>query len=94
MSFAGPLHDQVEIAWRLLPEAWEHGYATEAARACLGLAAKHGIESVVAFTTLHNLRSQRVMERLGMEPIGAFDHPELPAAHSLSRHVLYRITLG
>jgi ribosomal-protein-alanine N-acetyltransferase len=32
------------------------------------------------------------MERIGMirNPIDDFDHPDLPAGHTLRRHVLYR----
>jgi hypothetical protein len=31
-----------------------------------------------------------VMERLGMDFDGEFDHPVLPEGHWLRRHVLYR----
>jgi ribosomal-protein-alanine N-acetyltransferase len=41
-----------------------------------------------------NLRSRRVMERLGMthDPRDDFDHPRIPPGDRLNRHVLYRIT--
>lgn len=82
-----------EIGWRLAYEAWGRGYATEAAR----LALAHGFDviglaEIVSFTTLRNLRSRRVMVRIGMrhDPVGDFDHPRLPgSAHQ--RHVLYRL---
>lgn len=51
------------------------------------------IEVVYAFTAVVNTPFQRVMQRLGMERIGEFDHPALPAGDWLQRHVLYRIAL-
>lgn len=91
VKFSGTLEGAVEIAWRLRYEAWGQGYATEAARACLAHAARLGIPEIVAFTYTGNLRSQRVMQKIGMERDGEFDHPALPAGHPLLRHVLYRI---
>ena len=44
-----------------------------------------------SFTALSNLRSQRVMQRLGMTRLQEFDHPALPTGHPLRRHVLYMI---
>lgn len=82
-----------EIGWRLLSEAWGQGYATEAATAALAYACEQGIETVYSFTAVVNTPSQRVMQRLGMERIGEFDHPALPAGDWLQRHVLYRIDL-
>lgn len=48
---------------------------------------------VVAFTVPQNLRSRRVMEKLGMTRSATedFDHPSVPERHPLRRHVLYRI---
>ena len=45
-------------------------------------------------TTVANLRSQRVMQKLGMtrDPADDFDHPVLPEGHHQRPHVLYRIT--
>lgn len=91
VKFSGELEGAVEIAWRLRHDAWGHGYATEAARTCLAHAARLGIPEIVAFTTVANLRSQRVMQKIGMKRAGEFDHPALPADHPLLRHVLYRI---
>ena len=52
-----------------------------------------GLESIVSFTALQNLRSQAVMQRLGMlRDVHDFDHPALPESHPLSRHCLYRMT--
>lgn len=85
----------VEIGWRLAPECWGHGYATEAAREALRFGFEDaGLDEIVAFTVPANTRSQRVMERIGMshDPADDFDHPSLPAGHPLQRHLLYRIS--
>jgi RimJ/RimL family protein N-acetyltransferase len=75
-------------------ECWGRGYATEAARAALGFAFNRlGWNEVVAMTAVPNLRSRRVMERLGMtrDAGGDFGHPRIEEGHPLRRHVLYRI---
>lgn len=93
-AFVAPFTPCVEIGWRLAHEHWGRGYATEGARAALafGFAALK-LEQIVSFTVPANVRSRRVMERLGMtrDPADDFDHPGLPAGHRLRRHVLYRI---
>jgi RimJ/RimL family protein N-acetyltransferase len=89
-----PFAPAVEIGWRLARPYWGRGFATEAA----SLAAGHAFEtlrmsSLVSFTARRNLRSRRVMERLGMHRAHGedFPHPALPAEHELSEHVLYRL---
>jgi len=84
----------VEIGWRLAFESWGQGLATEGARAVVDYAFNElGLSGLVSFTVPANLRSRRVMERLGMthDPRDDFDHPRLPEGHPLRRHVLYRI---
>ncbi len=83
----------VEIGWRLAFEYWGRGLATEGARASL----RYGFEQlqlpeIVALTVPANVRSRRVMEKLGMtrDPADDFDHPRLPPGHPLRAHVLYR----
>lgn len=88
-----PFAPAIEIGCRLARSAWGHGYATEAARAALGVAFDDlGLDEVVSMTATTNDRSMRVMERLGMtRDVGAdFDHPRVPEA-PLRRHVLYRL---
>jgi 3-dehydroquinate dehydratase / shikimate dehydrogenase len=83
-----------EIGWRFAYEHWGHGYATEGARAALEFAFERlHWDEVVAFTSASNLRSQRVMERLGMtyDPGDDFDNPRVEIGDPLRRHVLYRI---
>ena len=93
-GFAAPFTPCVEIGWRLAREHWGQGYAIEGARAALafGFTALK-LDEIVSFTVPANLRSRRVMERLGMTRAEAddFDHPGLPVEHPLRRHVLYRI---
>lgn len=83
----------VQIVWRLLPDFWGRGLATEAARASLdfGFTALK-LTEVLAWTTRDHFASRSVMAKLGMrhDPAGDFDHPALPATHPLRRHVLYR----
>ncbi|MFN8145824.1 MAG: GNAT family N-acetyltransferase [Candidatus Nanopelagicales bacterium] len=59
--------DDVEAAWRLHPDHWGHGYATEAARAWVdhGFSA-YALPRVISVTDHDNLRSQAVMRRLGL----------------------------
>ena len=83
----------VEVGWRLAHDAWGHGYATEAAQASLAFARDElGLDEVISFTTTTNLRSRRVMERIGMthDPKDDFDHPRVVDPR-LRRHVLYRL---
>ncbi|WP_339049636.1 GNAT family N-acetyltransferase [Rickettsiella endosymbiont of Xylota segnis] len=84
----------VEIAWRLGFQHWGKGYATEAAKAVIDFAfTTLKLEEVVSFTAENNIRSRRVMEKIGMHhnPQDDFDHPKLPKNSPLSRHVLYRL---
>ena len=84
----------VEVGWRLASDCWGKGYATEGARAAIGFAFDVlQLPEVVSFTVPENVRSRRVMEKIGMthNPSDDFDHPNLPDAHRLQRHVLYRI---
>ena len=92
--FLPPGRTVVEVGWRLAREHWGRGYATEGARECLRFGFQDlGLEEIVSFTTTTNLKSQAVMQRLGMtrDPADDFDHPKLPPGHRLQRHVLYRI---
>lgn len=87
-----PAAPGVEIGWRLAPETWGHGYASEAAQAALAWGfANRDLAEIVAFTAQSNLRSQAVMRRIGMaaDPARDFDHPRLAADHPLRRHVLF-----
>jgi ribosomal-protein-alanine N-acetyltransferase len=93
-AFTAPFTPCVEIGWRLAHAAWGRGYATEGARAALAFAfARIGLGEIVSMTTPGNTRSRRVMEKLEMRrnPTDDFDHPNLPPASPLRRHVLYRL---
>lgn len=85
----------VEIGWRLAAECWGRGFATEGARAALTFGSESlRLKEIVSLTVPSNLRSRRVMEKLGMTHHAGddFDHPLLPDGHRLRRHVLYRVT--
>ena len=80
----------VEIGWRLVPEAWGYGYATEGARACLKHGfARFGFDRVYSFTACVNFPSQAVMQRVGMRKIAEFNHPKVAPDSILYPHVLY-----
>jgi RimJ/RimL family protein N-acetyltransferase len=52
------------------------------------------LAEIISFTVPANMRSIRVMEKIGMkcDLSGDFSHPKLPLNHPLSQHVLYRIS--
>ena len=85
----------VEIGWRLRPEWWNQGLATEGALACLQLGFETlKLNEIVSFTSLLNAPSIRVMQKIGMKRNTAddFDHPRIAEGHQLRRHLLYRMT--
>ena len=85
----------VEIGWRLAAEFWGRGYATEGAQAVVAFGFEQLLlPEIVSFTVPSNLRSRRVMERLGMtrNPADDFNHRTLPEGDPLRRHVLYRLS--
>lgn len=89
-----PFVPTVELGWRLAPEAWGRGLATEAAQAAVRFAFEHlGLDEVTAYTAVDNLPSQAVMQRLGMHHTTAddFDHPLVEAGHPLRPHRLFRL---
>lgn len=89
-----PIEGEVEIGWRLARETWAQGYAREAAEAVIAWAwANLDVPSLAAITVPANVRSWRLMERLGMTLAagGDFDHPDLAEGDPLRRHILYRI---
>ena len=62
---------ETEIGWHLHPDAWGHGYASEAARAVLDHAFASGLPRVLAVTHRENLASQAVARRSGMSYQGS-----------------------
>lgn len=90
--FAHVAEAPVEVGWRLAAEHWGHGYAVEAATAALTQAFDVlALPEVLSWTVPGNLRSRRVMERIGMTYVQDFDHPRLAPDSALRRHVLYRV---
>jgi len=94
VPFAAHFTPALEVGWRLAAEFWGNGYATEGARAALAFAFQtlHRSE-VIAMTAKINVRSQRVMQRLGMayDPGDDFDSPRVADGSPLRPHVLFRI---
>ncbi|WP_374582859.1 GNAT family N-acetyltransferase [Pseudoduganella sp.] len=87
-----PFSPCVEVLWRLAFDHWGKGYASEAAKAAIGFGFQSlGLTEIVSFTALCNSRSRAVMERLGMQASGSFEHPALPDGHPLKTHCLYRL---
>ncbi|MEI6019719.1 MAG: GNAT family N-acetyltransferase [Bacteroidota bacterium] len=57
-----------DIGWRLKKDKWNKGYATEGAKRCLLYAFDDlKLERVYSMTPRVNLKSQRIMEKIGMK---------------------------
>jgi len=67
----GPFDDQANVlGYWITPAAWGRGYATEAGRAVLDIAATLGIGRVEAGHYVDNPASGTVLRRLGFAPTG------------------------
>lgn len=95
VGFEAKFTPAFEIGWRLSSEHWGQGFAPEGAQAVLDYAFNElDIPEIVSFTTVGNLKSRRVMEKIGLthNPDDDFEHPKLPDDSPLKRHVLYKLT--
>jgi RimJ/RimL family protein N-acetyltransferase len=81
-----------EIGWRLHPDFWHQGFATEGAKGCLDFAFNRlKIDKIYSFTPLQNKASEKVMQRIGMSKECEFEHPLLHGSPLCKFH-LYSIT--
>lgn len=81
-----------EIGWRLKKAAWGKGYATEGAKRCIAYGFTDlQFKEIYSFTATINKRSERVMQKIGMQKVGIFEHPKIAMGDVLRPHVLYRI---
>jgi RimJ/RimL family protein N-acetyltransferase len=69
-----PEHDEVDVGFRFFRSAWNQGFATESARACV----RHGFDKlnlprVVGRAMKENIASVRVLEKIGMRFLDTFD---------------------
>jgi RimJ/RimL family protein N-acetyltransferase len=88
-----PFAPCIEVGWRLDKAFWGNGYATEAGDAAVEFGFNLRLDEIVSFTAVPNVRSQAVMQRLGMTNTGQnFEHPMVPEGDRLREHVLYKIT--
>lgn len=72
-----PLGPHFEIGWRLMPNAWGKGYATEAARVSLRDGFERlGLERILTYTSADNARSRGVIERLKLHRAEELDYAE------------------
>ena len=91
-DYKSPFTPAVDIGWRLKKSAWGKGFATERAKRCLEFAFNElSLNEVIAVCTKNNLKSERVMQKIGMQKIGEFNHPKLKKYPELERYVCYVI---
>ena len=91
--YPSPFTPCVDIGWRIHKEFWGMGLATEGAIKCLDYAFNSvGISHVRSIAPAANLKSIQVMEKIGMEYLGSFEHPKLGAFPSLVICVCYEAT--
>lgn len=89
-----PCSPCVEVGWRIGCKYWGQGYAVEAAQKCLEIGFNQfNLQEIVSFTASVNYRSERVMQKLGMQHDTKRDfmHPRLDKDSILCAHVFYFI---
>jgi RimJ/RimL family protein N-acetyltransferase len=80
--------DVIGLAYTVMPDYWNRGFATEIAEASLDVGFGHlGFPEIDSWTLPVNLASQRVMEKLGFRYERDFEFAGLP-------HRFYRLVKG
>ncbi len=82
----------VDIGWRLKKNSWNNGYATEGAKACLDYGfQKLNLKTIYSVAPKLNLKSQQVMQKIGMEKHSTFVHPKISNDSELKNCIVYKI---
>ncbi len=68
-----PGEDDLEIGWQLHPDAWGHGYATEATRAVAEWAFSQSVSELFVVARPGNARAVATARRVGMTWVGETD---------------------
>jgi RimJ/RimL family protein N-acetyltransferase len=85
-ELAGDGSGELELGYRLRPDTWGEGFATEGAAALLADAlARPEVTRVYAHALLSNPGSLRVMQKIGMRFVGDWDYKGLPGAEYEAR---------
>ena len=91
-SFESEFTPCIDIGWRLSSEEWNKGYASEGAKRCLEYAKDIlKLEKIVSIAPKINVKSEKVMKKIGMEKVLEFEHPLLINNERLRDCVLYQI---
>ena len=90
--YESPVTPNVDIGWRLNKKYWNNGLATEGAKKCL----EYGfnvikLKNIISTTPKVNIKSIRVMEKIGMSQLTEFKHPRIQSENKLSDFVCYEI---
>lgn len=76
-EFLPEVMPQVSLCWRLGPQFWGQGYASEAAHAAMEFALQdRGLDRLIGIARIGDNASENVMRKLGMAPQREITHPE------------------
>ncbi len=91
-TFVSDFTPCIDIGWRLKKEVWNRGYATEGAKRCLRFAFEDmNLKKIYSMTPKVNLKSQRIMQKIGMQKVKDFVLEFLKEDERLKDCVLYLI---
>ena len=91
-TFESDFTPAVDIGWRLLPEFWGKGYATEGAKRCLEFGLSNlDLERIISIAPQINKASVSIMQRIGMTQIALFNHPKLEKNPDIQKCVVFEM---
>ena len=83
----------VDIGWRLNKKYWNNRFATEGAKKCLDYGFNTlELNNIISTSPIINIKSIRVMERIGMTKLSEFKHPILKSNEQLEDCVCFEIS--
>lgn len=91
-TYKADFNPSIDIGWRIHPDFWYKGFATEGAKACLHYAFHQlNIKRIISVAPIINVPSIAVMQKIGMRKVKEFKHPLLKAYQNLENCVLFEI---